>query len=50
MVLWSRFAVPVGWRDILKRTAAIYHDDCFGWSAELAYYFGNMTADGGRRP
>lgn len=38
-MLWSRFAVPVGWREILKRTgAAIYADDCFGWSAELAYY------------
>jgi membrane protein len=39
-MLWSRFAVPIGWREVLRRTgAAIYRDDCFGWSAELAYYF-----------
>ncbi len=30
----------VRWGDILKRTArAIYVDDCFGWAAELAYFW-----------
>ena len=39
-MLWSRFKVTIGWRKILKRLAlAIYKDNCFGWSAELAYYY-----------
>src|SRR5512135_3285374 len=30
----------VRWGDVLKRTAgAVYADDCFGWAAELAYFW-----------
>jgi len=33
-------AVPLGWRDILKRTAAeVQADNCLGLAAQLAYYF-----------
>jgi membrane protein len=35
-----KFAVPLGWAEILKRTGAeIYAGKCFGWAASLAYYF-----------
>ena len=35
-----RFAVPLGWGEILKRTSAdIFEGKCFGWAASLAYYF-----------
>jgi len=34
------FAVPLGWKDILKRTAAeVQADNCLGLAAQLAYYF-----------
>ena len=34
------FAVPLGWRDILKRTwAEVQADNCLGLAAQLAYYF-----------
>src|ERR1017187_1973239 len=42
MILHSqgRFAWVVTWGDILKRTGlAVYEDDCFGWAAELAYFW-----------
>jgi membrane protein len=39
-MLLSRLAVPLGWGDVLKRTAgSVYRDNCLGWAAELAYYF-----------
>ena len=35
-----RFTTPHGWGEILTRTArAIYEDNCFGWAAELAYFW-----------
>ena len=35
-----KFAVPLGWTEILKRTGAeIYAGDCFSWAASLAYFF-----------
>src|SRR5205823_7266923 len=34
------FAVPLGWKDILKRTAAeVQADNCLGLAAQLSYYF-----------
>lgn len=34
------FTAAVRWGDVLKRTGrAIYEDDCFGWAAELAYFW-----------
>jgi len=36
----SSFTAAVRWGEILKRTGrAIYEDDCFGWAAELAYFW-----------
>jgi len=36
----TAFAVPLGWKDILKRTAAeVQADNCLGLAAQLAYYF-----------
>ena len=35
-----RFEAPLGWGTIVKRTArAVYEDNCFGWAAELAYFW-----------
>jgi membrane protein len=35
-----KFAVPLGWTEILKRTSKeILAGNCFGWAASLAYYF-----------
>jgi membrane protein len=35
-----KFAVPLGWTEILKRTGAEIHaGDCFSWAASLAYFF-----------
>ena len=34
------FSVPIGWRELLKRTAAeVMADNCLGLAAQLAYYF-----------
>jgi membrane protein len=39
-VLARLFRVPVGWGEILRRTAVeIYEDNCLGLAAALAYYF-----------
>lgn len=39
-MLLSTFAVPIGWKEILRRTSVeIYRGNCFGWAAQLAYYF-----------
>ena len=36
----ARFTTPHAWGEILTRTAhAIYEDNCFGWAAELAYFW-----------
>jgi membrane protein len=35
-----KFAVPLGWTEILRRTGAeVYAGDCFRWAASLAYFF-----------
>src|SRR5438034_10840018 len=34
------FAIPVGWRDLARRTAKeMWADDCLDLAAQLAYYF-----------
>lgn len=34
------FRIPIGWADLLKRTAAeVMADNCLGLAAQLAYYF-----------
>ena len=34
------FKVPLGWRELLKRTVKETNDDdCLGLAAQLAYYF-----------
>src|SRR5919204_2549183 len=34
------FRPPIGWADLLKRTASeVVADNCFGLAAQLAYYF-----------
>ena len=34
------FRVPIGWRELLKRTASeVMADNCLGLAAQLAYYF-----------
>src|SRR2546429_9656932 len=34
------FRIPIGWRELLKRTASeVMADDCLGLAAQLAYYF-----------
>jgi membrane protein len=39
MILLSKFAVPIGWTVIFRRTCRqIYRGHCFGWAAALAYY------------
>jgi Virulence factor BrkB len=39
-MLLSTFAVPIGWKQILRRTSVeIYRGNCCGWAAQLAYYF-----------
>ena len=36
----SRFTTQHRWGDILRRAArAIYEDNCFGWAAQLAYFW-----------
>jgi membrane protein len=36
----STFAAPIGWKEILRRTSVeIRRGACFGWAAQLAYYF-----------
>jgi uncharacterized BrkB/YihY/UPF0761 family membrane protein len=38
-MLLSTFAVPIGWKQILRRTSVeIYRGNCFGWAAQLACY------------
>src|SRR5204863_2162363 len=39
-LMLERLKVPIGWRDLLKRTAnEVMADDCLSLAAELAYYF-----------
>jgi hypothetical protein len=39
-VAWTYFRAPLGWRDIVWRTAkAIGDDHCLGLAAQLAFYF-----------
>ena len=34
------FRVPIGWKDLIRRTASeVMADNCFGLAAQLAYYF-----------
>src|SRR5437588_10681240 len=34
------FRIPIGWKDLLKRTASeVMADNCLGLAAQLAYYF-----------
>jgi membrane protein len=34
------FRIPIGWKDLLKRTASeVVADNCLGLAAQLAYYF-----------
>jgi len=34
------FRIPIGWKDLLKRTASeMVADNCLGLAAQLAYYF-----------
>jgi membrane protein len=38
--MFAYFKLPVGWNEILKRTAKeVMEDDILSWSAQLAYYF-----------
>jgi membrane protein len=38
--MFATFDVPLGWGELLKRTAKeTSEDDCFGLAAQLAYYF-----------
>src|SRR4051812_15165168 len=40
MGILSRLRVPLGWKDVFKRTfQAVIADNILGWAAELAYYF-----------
>src|SRR4051794_23908259 len=34
------FKIPIGWKDLLKRTASeVWADNCLDLAAQLAYYF-----------
>src|SRR5437763_7280187 len=34
------FRIPIGWKDLVKRTASeVMADNCLGLAAQLAYYF-----------
>src|SRR6185436_6446200 len=34
------FTIPIGWKDLFKRTMVeVLADDCLGLAAQLAYYF-----------
>ena len=34
------FKLPIGWRDLVRRTASeVMSDNCLGLAAQLAYYF-----------
>jgi membrane protein len=40
MGLLTKLRVPLGWKDVIRRTLqAVITDNVLGWSAELAYYF-----------